>query len=217
MARGRPRKIAANLDAKPNEEQGRGRPRKDRPNTPDAVLVKSYMSEYTELKSSSERLSAEIASLFKQFEAQGGSRAQLKAMWSLSRLDEGEARAYISQMVNYARIFGLADGADDEAGEGLFRNDDLPPTPGALAVDARLLSARAYSDGYNSGRQSGRPGDNPHLAGTEGYVQWQRGVVDGLADKAGGAVENGPRIGGAAEASDDESDLGDFPAMRLVQ
>lgn len=48
----------------------------------------------------------------------------------------------------------------------------------------KLSIARAHGDGYNSGRHGGSADNNPFEAGTEVYVAWGNGCMDGAADKA---------------------------------
>jgi hypothetical protein len=101
-------------------------------------------------------------------------------------LDKAAARAQTQSDIRYLVVTGILRPADDEwvkqvSQSSLFDADDAEtistPSP-------ELARARAYSDGYNSGKHGGEAINNPFPAGSAEFVEWEKGRVDGQDDRA---------------------------------
>ena len=201
MGRSPSSKKAAAAKKKAASENGtttaRGAPRKEGAKAA-AVLLnisptpqekRAALDQYSEIKRSIASLSRQARTVLKDHEAQGGDGKMIMAMWKLESLTSGEAEAHVARYFEYARDIGIRVHFET-SGQGALT--DMLASPGAAApsldAEAALQAARAYSDGYNSGRNGAAPSDNPHHPGTEPYIKWHNGRDDGQREKEGKPV-----------------------------
>lgn len=211
------------------EKRGRGRPRKARPNGPLPEKIAEYLADLTSLKTTSARISQQIAALLARFENEGGDRKELKAMLVLSKLDRREAEAAVLRHITYAQALGFVkeeeDGqfsfaslfGGDAQGDGVAQTE-APAAPSKRTPrdpdgEKKLALAQAYSDGWNTGRHGGGKDNNPFNAGTETHVRWHEGLTDGLADKVASKPKSADRAA-LVEGMPTEG-VADNPAMGL--
>jgi hypothetical protein len=152
----------------------------------DPSIIQACLAEYTQGDSELKRLAQRQAALLRRYEGQGVNVKSIKAAHRAAKLDKAAARAQAQSDMRYLVITGILRPADDEwvkqvSQSSLFDGEDVEqvstPSPD-------LARARAYSDGYNSGRHGGEAINNPFQAGSAEYVGWEKGRTDGQADKA---------------------------------
>jgi ribosome modulation factor len=156
----------------------------------DPTLIQACLAEYSRLDTDQKRLAQEVTALFTRYEAQGVKRRSIKVAHKASKLDKAEARAQAASDARYLVITGILNPADDGWVRALQQSDLFSPEEAAHPAVAdgeigpKLATARAYNDGYNSGRHGAERNDNPFTAGAAEYVEWDKGARDGLADRA---------------------------------
>jgi hypothetical protein len=159
----------------------------------DPSVIQACLAEYTTIDTEIKRLAQRQAAMFRRYEGQGVVPRSIKRAHRMSKLDKAVAAAEARTDVRYLVITGVLKPADDDwvkqvAQSDMFAEGEEPGTP-----SPELARARAYSDGYNSGRHGGEAINNPFLAGAAEHVEWEKGRRDGAADRAlrGGASGKG--------------------------
>jgi hypothetical protein len=153
----------------------------------DPSIIQACLAEYTQGDSELKRLAQRQAALLRRYEGQGVNVKSIKAAHRAAKLDKSAARAQAQSDMRYLVITGILRPADDEwvkqvSQSSLFDQDEDVDQISEPSPD--LARARAYSDGYNSGRHGGEAINNPFQAGSSEYVSWEKGRTDGRADKA---------------------------------
>lgn len=153
----------------------------------DPKLMQDCLAEYTRLTVESKRLAQEIAAMFGRYEGQGVNKKSVKATYKASNM-ESTAAALAQQKsdMHYMVVCGIVNLADDDWVRSLYQGDMFTAEeimPPDAPVSRKLSDARAYNDGYNTGRHGGDETNNAHDPGTSERVQWSRGLKDGLADR----------------------------------
>ena len=169
-------KRAKSADAAAGEAKS-GLPKGTGYNGPSAVVITETLTELTRIETEQARLGQQKSTLFKRFEKQGGDPDDLKYVHRLWKLDEAEARAKIERRYRYCAFVGIVQ-PESHAALGAILEEAKPVVGEA---QQQLVGARAYSDGFNSGRAGGAISDCPHQGrpGSIEFVQWRNGWEDG--------------------------------------
>jgi ribosome modulation factor len=159
-----------------------------RDNGPSQDLHDEVLAEFTELKTSAQRIAQKIKTVLGRYEAAGGISEEIKFSHKLGKLEKGEAQSLVRRLNRAARWSGVITW-NEETGQSDFAATFDQPTEAAGAGPApgsRLARARAYGDGYNSGKNGATKDANPfqHAPGSTEYVAWADGQTDGAADRA---------------------------------
>lgn len=99
----------------------------------------------------------------------------------LARKDD--APDWIKRIVAAAGVLKIIPTETEDDGQ-ISLMPGLKVAAASTAAQSRIAVARAHGDGYNSGKHGGSADNNPHAAGTEEYVAWGNGCIDGEADRA---------------------------------
>ncbi len=140
------------------------------------------LTEYIELRAAAARTAQATSAMFKRFEALGVDKATIKRMYDLSQMDRGEATALLKREADYAQVLDLV--VVEADGQSTFATALIPAKPSPLVSD-RLRTARAFGDGYNTGKAGGKIEACPfnHMPGSVEFVAWRDGHGDGMADR----------------------------------
>lgn len=160
----------------------------------DPSIIQACLAEYTTIDVEMKRLAQKQAAMFGRYEGQGVNKRSIKNAHKMSRLDRAEASAQAQSDARYLIITGILNPADDDWARAVHQSQmftdaeetetDAPsPATKAPVMSSALNQARAHTDGYNSGKHGGEAANNPYLQGTAEYVQWAKGLSDGLADR----------------------------------
>ena len=158
------------------------------PTNVDPMIIQACLAEYTQTDTQIKRLAQQQAAMLKRYENQGVNTKSIKNTHRSAKRDKAEARAQIQSDIRYHVICGILNPANDEWTQAvtqtsLFGEEDKEFEPlGTVSPD--LARARAHSDGYNSGRHGGEASHNPFQAGSEQFVAWHQGMLDGQSDRA---------------------------------
>ena len=134
-----------------------------------------------EIDSAVARLGQKKAATIARFENLG---VDVEAVRYCQKLDnKDDAPAWIKRIIAMAARLSIIPTETESDGQ-----ITLMPGLRVAALDPaaqdKLAVARAHNDGYNTGRHGGSADDNPHQPGTEAYVAWGGGCLDGAADRA---------------------------------
>jgi uncharacterized protein (UPF0335 family) len=155
------------------------------PPVADHTIVQACLAEYTELDSEGKRIAQKISSMFRRYEGQGINVKSIKATHRASKQDKAVAAAQARSDMQYMFACGVLRLADAEWARSVVQADlfgDAEPEEIGRPSE-QLAAARAYSDGYNTGRHGGETGQNPHPPGMREHVAWIEGNKDGLHDR----------------------------------
>ena len=190
------------------EAKRRGRPRKD--STTQNVKaddVVACFTDYGSLRAEVARIGQRIAKMLGRYEKMGVDGAAIKRMYALAQKDPAEVARQQQRDREYAEWLDII--TVDETGQSGFA-DALAPSPKqqpSLEAKEKLAEARAYNDGYNSGRAGGLLEANRHHPGTAGHERWVIGWRDAEAEKRDGAEQTGTLTSPAGGGLPDVSDL----------
>jgi ribosome modulation factor len=155
-------------------------------NGPTQDLHDEVLAEFTELKTAAQRIAQKIKTCLGRYEAAGGFSEEIKFSHKLGKLETGEAQSLVRRLNRAAHWSGIITW-DERSGQSDFAATfDAPAEGGGVAPGSRLSRARAYSDGYNSGKGGATRDANPfaHAPGSAEYVAWNDGQGDGSGDLA---------------------------------
>lgn len=180
-------------------------PAMTKPNGPSNDEIREWLTEATELETEMARVRQKMSTLKKNVEGGSGDWKALKAALASTKLSQAEAVAKLEANVRYHRAINVRVSFDPN-GQGTLDDvlDDPKPSPVTNETgDDNLAAARAYGDGWNSGRMGATSEDNPFIAGTREYAEWRKGQSDGALDKelADSAKANAVQAGTATEDS----------------
>lgn len=153
----------------------------DRPNATAEQTAECFL-ELSELKASVSRIGQKTAVTIKRYENMG---VDVDAVRECMKLEKKEdAPDWVKRVLAAAAVLKIIPVAEDKGGQ-MTLMPGLKVAAADQATQDKLAVARAHSDGYNVGRHGGGSADdNPHKAGTEVYVAWGNGAIDGQADRA---------------------------------
>lgn len=157
-------------------------------NGPTQDLHDEVLAEFTELKTAAQRIAQKIKTCLGRYETAGGLADEIKFSHKLGKLEHGEAQSLVRRLNRAAHWSGIITW-DERSGQSDFAATfDAPAEAGGggVAPGSRLSRARAYSDGYNSGKMGSSRDANPfaHAPGSAEYVAWNDGQGDGATDRA---------------------------------
>jgi uncharacterized protein (UPF0335 family) len=149
----------------------------------DPSVIQACLAEYTQLDTESKRIAQKISSMFRRYEGQGVVPRSIKTAHRASKRDKAVAASEARTDLQYLLICGVLKPADEQWTASVMQSDMFaePESVGTITPD--LARARAYSDGYNSGRHGAGTENNQHQPGTQEYVAWDEGHRDGIADR----------------------------------
>ena len=214
-----PRKTPKKAAAAPaGEPKKRGRPRKE-PTTanvnPDDVLA--CFNDYSSLRADVARIGQRIDKMLGRYEKQGVDRAAVKRMYALSQKDPAEVARQQQRDREYAEWLDIIT-VDDSGQSGFAAGLEPAPKPQpSMEAKQKLAEARAYNDGYNTGKAGGLLEANRHHPGTAGHERWVIGWRDAEAEKREGAAQSGTLTEPAGGGLPDMSDLAREVADELDQ
>ena len=142
-----------------------------------------------------------------RYEKMGVDGACIKRMYALAQKDPAEVARQQQRDREYAEWLGIV--TVDESGQSGFA-DALEPAPRpkpSMVAKQKLAEARAYGDGYNTGKAGGLLEANRHHAGTPEHERWVIGWRDAEAEKKEGAEQSGTLTAPAGGGLPDVSDL----------
>lgn len=166
------RKAAADTD--------QGADEKPRPNSTAEDTAECFL-ELTELKASMARIGQKTAVTIARYENMGVDVDAVRECMKLEKKDD--APEWIKRVLAAAAVLRIIPVAEEDDGQ-MTLMPGLKVAAADQETQDRLAIARAHGDGYNTGRRGGSADDNPHKAGTEVYVAWGNGCLDGQADRA---------------------------------
>lgn len=152
-------------------------------NGPSQADFEGTLSEYTELKTASQRLAQKMKTALAAYENKGGDVDEIKFAHKMAKLDKGEARAKVQRMNRAAVWSGIIE--YEANGQANFTATFTEaPKKQSTEAGARLARARAHADGYNSGKSGGSIDASPFndKPGSEEFVAWRDGWNDGHDD-----------------------------------
>jgi hypothetical protein len=153
----------------------------------DPKLMQDCLAEYTRLDIEMKRLAQETAAMFGRYEGQGVNKKSIKATYKASNMESREAvLAQQKSDMHYMVACGVVTVADDAWVRSLYQGDMFSAEevmPEDAPVSRKLSDARAYNDGYNTGRHGGDEANNKLDPGSSERVQWSKGLKDGLVDR----------------------------------
>lgn len=204
-----PRKAAPaeTIEAAPAAEpKKRGRPRKE-PSTanvnPDDVLA--CFNDYSSLRADVARIGQRIDKMLGRYEKQGVDRAAIKRMYALAQKDPAEVARQQQRDREYAEWLDIV--TVDDSGQSGFADGLAPKPKPSLEAKEKLAEARAYNDGYNTGKAGGMLEANRHHPGTAAHERWAVGWRDAEAEKNQGAEQGGTLNAPAGAGLPDMADL----------
>lgn len=154
-------------------------------NNPRLAKVRAFLAEMMDLETAGARLRSKSAALKGRVEGDGEDWKQLKALVRAQRLSNGEATKELETLVFYHLAINVdVRTSFDPQGQGelsdvMDTEQRRPPPENA----ERLADARAFNDGYNSGRHGSNTFSNPHELGSSVYARWEEGRREGEADR----------------------------------
>ena len=154
-------------------------------NGPSQEDFESCLSEFTELKTASQRLAQKIKTALGAYKAKGGDAEEIKFAHKMAKLDKGEAQAKVRRMNRAAVWAGIIEIEQD--GQASFAATFGAPVvakKGETRTSLKLSATRAKADGYNSGL-AGSPIDASPFngqPGSEEFVWWRDGWTQGHED-----------------------------------
>lgn len=161
-------------------EVDQGADEKPRPNSTAEDTAECFL-ELTELKASIARLGQKTAVTIARYENMG---VDVEAVRECMKLEKKEdAPDWIKRILSAAAVLRIIPVAQESGGQ-MTLMPGLKVAAADQKTQDRLAIARAHTDGYNTGRHGGSADDNKHKPGTEVYVAWGNGCLDGQADRA---------------------------------
>lgn len=161
----------------------RAAPANELSNVPDEVWVEAltYQAEAEVIQM---RANAKRSAAIRKFEAQGIDWGAVKLAHQLKKMEPTEREARLTANTRAMRAAGIS---WDSSGQASFEMGDPPSSAAGPPSHGseKLARARAFADGYNSGRHGATLESNPfaHMPGSEEYVRWRDGWEDGQADR----------------------------------
>lgn len=158
---------------------------KEESNGPSMAEFEEVLAEFTELKTASQRLNQKIKTCLGNYESKGGDPDEIKDGYQLGKLDKASAQARVKRFNKVARWTGVI--AWEEGGQANFSATfDQPAVASGPAPGSRLAVARAYGDGWNSGKNGALIDSSPfsHAPGSKEFVAWRDGWEEGQRDRA---------------------------------
>lgn len=207
---GKPKKAATTEtpETPAAEVKKRGRPRKVSVSTnvnPDDVI--GCFNEYSSLRGDAARLGQRIDKMLARYENQGVDRAAIKRMYALSQKDPAEVAHQQQRDREYAEWLDIV--TVDETGQSGFAEaltSASKPQP-SMEAKQKLTEARAYGDGFNTGKAGGLLEANRHPAGSAEHERWVLGWRDAEWEKNEGAKQAGTLTAPAGTGLPNVSDL----------
>jgi hypothetical protein len=152
----------------------------------DPAIIQNCLAEYTSLNSEMKRLAQRQAAMLARYEGQGVNRKSIKVAHKASMMDGASARSQAKTDIRYMIIAGILNPANEDwvrnvTQSDMFTEDEQENNIGV--VEPGLAKVRAYNDGYNTGRHGGEAANNQFQPGTQEFVQWEKGRMDGTADR----------------------------------
>ena len=135
-------------------------------------------AEYSEKMSEIARIKQAISVTLGRFEKMGVDPKAIKFAYRMSSKDDATGQHRTN--TEYLALLGIIE--VDDAGQASFAKALNVERPTGEAA-TKLTTARAYNDGYNSGRHGGKNDACRFKTGTEEFVSWRNGWEDGAADR----------------------------------
>lgn len=135
-------------------------------------------AEYSEKMGEMARIKQAISVSLGRYEKLGVDPKAVKFAYRMSGKED--AAEQHRKNTEYLALFGIIE--VDESGQANFVKALQIERPTGEAA-TKLAIARAYSDGYNSGRHGGKIDACRFKAGSEEFVSWRNGWEDGAADR----------------------------------
>lgn len=144
-------------------------------------------AEYESLMGESARIGQKIATMFGRYAKVGVSKKGIKAAYRRRDMTQAEIRAEMAEDLHYLSVLELVEW--DASGQGsLAAVFGGPVQKPSMEAQALKDAASAFNAGYKAGR-GGTPIDAcQHPTGSELFVRWRDGWVDGEADR----IAHGP-------------------------
>lgn len=162
---------------------------------PDAIA--GCFTEYSSMMADMGRLSQRIGTMFARYEKSDGVDAKaVKHSYTMAGKDPAEARRRHELNDAYLRITGVIR-VDEATGQTEVSDEVMPRVPmPSREMQAQVAAARAFGDGYNSGKHGATIDSCPHAVGSETFVRWRDGWEDGHADR----IERKPELANVTQA-----------------
>lgn len=152
----------------------------------DPTIIQACLAEYTTLNSEMKRLAQRQAAMLARYEGQGVNRKSIKVAHKASLMETQAARSQAKMDVRYMIIAGILNPANEDWVRNVSQSDmfsEAEQESNVGVVEPGLAKARAYGDGYNTGKHGGEASNNQFQAGTALFVEWEKGRKDGTADR----------------------------------
>jgi ribosome modulation factor len=144
--------------------------------------VAACFTEYSSMLADIARLQQKVAAMFGRYEKLGVDSKAIKNAYSVAQKDPNEARREQERNAEYLAMLEIVEYGDDGQGGFKFGLSVTVPKAGPAAI-AGIQGARAYNDGYNSGKAGGKIDACKFAVGTEEFVRWRDGWTDGHEDR----------------------------------
>lgn len=156
-------------------------------NGPTQADYDDALGEFTEIRTAMQRLASKASKVMNRYEAKGGDPDDIRFGHKLGKLSKSEAAAKLAGMVRIGVWSGIqiAYEADGQASFSTTFDAPAAGTAGMTVLGSRVSMARAYSDGWNTGKAGGALADNNYSAfpGSEEFGKWADGFGDGMEDR----------------------------------
>lgn len=149
----------------------------------DPSTIQACLAEYTQLDTEAKRIAQKISSMFRRYEGQGVVPRSIKSAHRASKKDRSVAASEARTDLQYMLICGVLKAADEDWTRSVVQSDMFAEPEAVGKITPDLAKARAYTDGYNSGRHGAGTENNTHQPGTQEFVSWDQGHRDGIADR----------------------------------
>lgn len=168
-----------------------------------ADLIAEALAVYTADKGEHARVGMRLARHQNQYENQGVDSKLIRMLFQEAKLKSDERMRLYADELRYRRAVSLWNAESEDDFDRLMEQAQVDPAEGEGAT--RLVSARAYNDGFNSGSHgSTHPADNKHVPGSLEFQQWARGCKDGQRHATSLGLTTKPKTATTAADDDDE-------------
>lgn len=161
-------------------EVDQGADEKPRPNSTAEDDANCYL-DLIEISSAIARLSQKKGAIIGRYENMG---VDVEAVQGCIKLEkQKDPPDWVRRMIAMAAKLKIIPVAEESGGQ-MTLMPGLKVAAADQKTQDKLAIARAHTDGFNTGRHGGSADDNKHKPGTEVYVAWGNGCLDGQADRA---------------------------------
>ena len=171
-------------------------PPKDHNSAPNKGKFLAYLREATIKKTEAEEKQGEYRAILKRAKADGIEPKVIIAVMAAKKREPEDVERDMLREIEAMRWAGLPIGAQSD----MFNSGD-GDSHTTVTQDAAQLEFDANQNGYKAGQSGQEREDNPHPAGSELYVAWERGQKKGndaraAVQKAGLTEVPAPKRGG---------------------